>query len=86
MSFLVDDRGCQRCEREVTSLRRVVPGVETFLANADRSLVRISRTTSPVYEQALTGEQWAHIAVTGVSWLLIPLAIGLGVVMRAEVK
>jgi hypothetical protein len=34
----------------------------------------------------LTGEQWANIAGTGITWLLIPLAIGLGFVMRAEVK
>ena len=27
-----------------------------------------------VFDQALTGEQWANIAVTGLSWLLIPLA------------
>jgi ABC-type transport system involved in multi-copper enzyme maturation permease subunit len=39
-----------------------------------------------IFDQALTGEQWAHIGVTGVTWLLIPLAIGLGFVMRAEVK
>jgi ABC-2 type transport system permease protein len=39
-----------------------------------------------VFDRALTGEQWANIAVTGVTWLLIPLAIGLGFVMRAEVK
>lgn len=39
-----------------------------------------------VFDQALTGEQWANIAVTGVTWLLIPLAVGLGFVMRAEVK
>ncbi len=39
-----------------------------------------------VFDRALTGEQWANIAVTGVSWLLIPMAIGLGFVMRAEVK
>jgi ABC-2 type transport system permease protein len=39
-----------------------------------------------VFDQALTGEQWANIAVTGLTWLLIPLAIGLGFVMRAEVK
>ena len=39
-----------------------------------------------VFDQALTGEQWANIAVTGVTWLLAPLAIGLGFVMRAEVK
>ena len=39
-----------------------------------------------VFDQALTGEQWANIAVTGVTWLVIPLAVGLGFVMRAEVK
>lgn len=39
-----------------------------------------------VFDQALTGEEWANIAVTGVTWLVVPLAIGLGFVMRAEVK
>ena len=39
-----------------------------------------------VFDQALTGEQWANIAVTGLGWLLVPLAVGLGFVMRAEVK
>ena len=39
-----------------------------------------------IFDQALTGEQWAHIGVTGATWLLIPLATGLGFVMRAEVK
>jgi hypothetical protein len=39
-----------------------------------------------VFDAALTGEQWANIAVTGLSWLLIPLATGLGLVMRTEVK
>jgi len=39
-----------------------------------------------VFDQALTGEQWANIAVTGATWLLIPMAVGLGFVTRAEVK
>jgi ABC-2 type transport system permease protein len=39
-----------------------------------------------VFEKSLTGEQWANIAVTGVTWLLVPLMIGLGFVTRAEVK
>ena len=39
-----------------------------------------------IFDGALTGEQWANIAVTGVIWLVIPLAVGLGFVMRAEVK
>jgi ABC-2 type transport system permease protein len=38
------------------------------------------------FNGSLTGEQWANIAVTGVIWLVIPLAVGLGFVTRAEVK
>jgi hypothetical protein len=39
-----------------------------------------------VFDQSLTGEQWAHIGVTGLTWLVIPMAVGLWFVMRAEVK
>jgi ABC-2 type transport system permease protein len=38
------------------------------------------------FDGALTGEQWANIAVTGLIWMVIPLAVGLGFVTRAEVK
>jgi hypothetical protein len=39
-----------------------------------------------IFDRALTGEQWAHIAVSGVPWLLAPLTIGVVLVLRAEVK
>jgi ABC-type transport system involved in multi-copper enzyme maturation permease subunit len=39
-----------------------------------------------IFDQALTGEQWANIGVTGVVWLVVPLLVGLRLVMRAEVK
>jgi ABC-type transport system involved in multi-copper enzyme maturation permease subunit len=35
---------------------------------------------------ALTAQQWANLGVTGLIWLVIPLTVGLGFVMRAEVK
>jgi ABC-2 type transport system permease protein len=38
------------------------------------------------FEGTLTAEQWANIGVTGLIWLVLPLAIGLGFVTRAEVK
>ncbi len=34
----------------------------------------------------VTAQQWAHLGVTSVIWLIVPLAIGLAVVVRAEVK
>ena len=39
-----------------------------------------------VFEHSLTGQEWAHIAVTGATWLLAPLLAGLWLVMRSEVK
>ena len=35
---------------------------------------------------SMTGEQWAQLGVTGLFWLVIPLAIGLRMVLRSEVK
>jgi ABC-type transport system involved in multi-copper enzyme maturation permease subunit len=39
-----------------------------------------------VFDQSLTGQEWAQISVTGLTWLVIPMAVGLWFVMRAEVK
>ncbi len=35
---------------------------------------------------AMTGEEWAHLVVSGLLWLGIPLALGLRRILRAEVK
>lgn len=48
--------------------------------------VQFAQSTLFLFEGALTGEQWANIGVTAVIWLVIPLAVGLGFVTRAEVK
>lgn len=39
-----------------------------------------------IFDTTLTGDQWAHVAVSGMIWLLIPLLIGLRMVARAEIK
>lgn len=41
---------------------------------------------TPLIDASMSGEDWAHFAVSGVIWLVIPLAIGLVRVLRAEVK
>jgi hypothetical protein len=41
---------------------------------------------SALYEGPLTSQQWAHLAVTGLIWLVVPLAVGLRLVVRTEVK
>jgi ABC-2 type transport system permease protein len=40
----------------------------------------------PLLDGAVTAQQWTHLGVTAVAWLVIPLAVGLGFVIRAEVK
>lgn len=39
-----------------------------------------------LFEGSLTSQQWQHLAVSGGLWFLLPMAIGLLVVRRAEVK
>ena len=39
-----------------------------------------------VFDGPLTGQGWAHIAVTSLTWLLVPLLVGLRLVLRTEVK
>ena len=41
---------------------------------------------SALFNGALTSEQWGQLAVTSVGWLVLPTALGVWLVMRAEVK
>jgi len=40
----------------------------------------------PLRELTLHGDQWAHLLVTGMVWLVVPFVLGLRRVLRAEVK
>ena len=39
-----------------------------------------------LFEGSVSGTQWAQLGVTGLVWLVLPLAVGLWVVLRSEVK
>jgi len=43
-------------------------------------------TQGALFEGDLTGRQWSQLGVTGLVWLVIPLAIGLVLIRRSEVK
>ena len=72
----------------------LLPTVFLVLANAQSWFkdlqpwidVTFAQGTLFAFDGALTGEQWANIGVTGVIWMVVPLAVGLGFVTRAEVK
>lgn len=40
----------------------------------------------PLLEGSVSGEEWAHLGVSGLLWLVLPLVLGLWRVLRAEVK
>jgi hypothetical protein len=40
----------------------------------------------PLYDDGISGVEWAHLGVSGLIWLVVPLTIGLVTVMRSEVK
>jgi hypothetical protein len=39
-----------------------------------------------LFDGSMTGEQWANLGVTSLVWLVLPLAVGLRMIMRSEVK
>ena len=39
-----------------------------------------------LYDGDLTASEWAHLGISGLIWLVVPLAVGLVMVMRSEVK
>jgi len=70
----------------------VLPTLWGFLtASQDRFLdwqpwLDSNYTQAPLFDGSITGDQWAHVAVTTTIWLLIPALIGLGLVTKSEVK
>src|SRR4029079_10531206 len=43
-------------------------------------------SSSQLFDGALTSEEGAHLGVSGLVWLVLPMAVGLWLVLRAEVK
>jgi ABC-2 type transport system permease protein len=70
----------------------LLPSLALLLARSQewfRSLqpwVDFDFNQSPLLEGALTPQQWIQLLATGAIWLVVPLAVGLVIVVRAEVK
>jgi len=71
----------------------VLPGVFALLASSQswfRDLqpwidVQFAQTPLFEYGGSLASDQWAQIGVTGLVWMVIPMAIGVRLVLRSEV-
>jgi len=51
-----------------------------------RGWLDFNYSSSFLYDGGLSATEWAHVAVSGLVWLVIPLAVGLRLVLRSEVK
>ena len=70
----------------------VLPSLAMLLAMSQqwfadlRPWVDFDHARNALIEGTLGTEQWVHLGVTGVIWLVVPLVVGLVGVVRAEVK
>jgi ABC-2 type transport system permease protein len=70
----------------------VLAGLTMLLANSQQWFadlqpwIDFNYAQGALFEGNLTGEQWANLGVAGVIWLVIPLALGLTLIRRSEVK
>ncbi len=71
----------------------VLPPITEVLAMSQSWFADVRGWVDPNFAQgplfsgvALTGGEWAHLAVTSLAWIVLPLAVGLAQVRRAEVK
>ncbi len=70
----------------------VIPSILGFLAFSQdwfeklQPWVDFNFATTPLFEGSLTGEEWAHLGVSSLPWLVIPMIVGVWAVLRSEVK
>ncbi len=70
----------------------VAPGLLAFLAFNQDWFRDVRPWVDPKYNQdsllrgGLSGEQWSHVAVTTLAWLVLPLVVALVTLRRSEVK
>jgi len=70
----------------------VVPTVFGILAASQewfrdiQGWVDFQFSSTQLFDGALTGEQWAHLGVSGLIWLILPMTVGALLVLRSEVK
>jgi hypothetical protein len=51
-----------------------------------RPWIDVNYAQSALFDGSPSASEWAHLAVTGVIWLVVPLAVGLHRLMRSEIK
>lgn len=69
----------------LTAITEVLAATQDWFANL-QPWVDFNYAQGALFNGSLNAEQWANLAVTGVVWLIAPMAFGLWSLMRSEVK
>ena len=70
----------------------VLPGVSNALSSAqpwwhhNAAWFDLRTATIPLYDNGMTGHEWAQLAVATLIWLVVPLMFAVRLVLRSEVK
>jgi len=70
----------------------VLPGIFELLASLLSGFAKVrpwldfQSAQSPLGDASMHGDDWGHLLVSGLIWLVLPLVIGVVRIMRAEVK
>ncbi|WP_137293354.1 ABC transporter permease subunit [Nocardioides dongxiaopingii] len=66
-------------------MTELLAGLQDWFADI-RPWVDFNYAQAPLFEGSVSVEQWTQLGVASLFWLVIPLAVGLRIVMRSEVK
>ncbi|MEV7397139.1 ABC transporter permease [Aeromicrobium sp. NPDC092404] len=69
----------------LTAITEVLAASQEWFADL-QPWVDFNYAQTALFNGSLDGEQWAHLGVTGLVWLVAPMALGLWSLMRSEVK
>ncbi|MDO9458258.1 ABC transporter permease [Nocardioides sp.] len=69
----------------LTGLTELLAVNQQWFADA-RGWVDFNFAQGPLFDGDVSLEQWAQLGVSGFFWLVLPLAVGLRMVLRSEVK
>ncbi|WP_205472871.1 ABC transporter permease [Nocardioides sp. SYSU D00038] len=69
----------------LTAISEALAAFQEWFADA-RPWIDFNYAQGSLFEGSLTGTQWAQLGVTGVVWLVLPMAFGLWRLMRSEIK
>lgn len=69
----------------LSGLTEILAATQQWFADI-RGWVDFNFSQGTLFEQVPDGEHWAQLGTSGLIWLIVPLAVGIALVMRSEVK